>query len=139
MQSASSNSNETSKFSSNEHTANISRYSQSKTNSTGREPKYHGSQKSKSDRHQAHNRKYVDSHKKERLERWYAKVTTPKVIPPPKEPISTNTVVFKGRKTQWTPKPRTPTDKKIAGLNAFKRSTHWVARSEGEYIQMHNH
>lgn len=112
--------------------------------------KYHKSIKGQSNRQQAHQRKYELSHQQERLERWYSRITTPK----PDKPRSTNVArkfsavslpgpavvqhaalieaVRKAKKAQGD-------ERSAARLAKYKRDTHWVARSEYEYMNMHAH
>lgn len=70
-----------------------------------------------------------------KLEKWWIKMTTPKVKKPKKEKP-----VIK-RKGPWKPV-RVYSEQKLKRdkerLNSFKRSTSWVARSEEEYNEMHN-
>lgn len=40
--------------------------------------KHGNNPRGKSDKHQAHNKKYASTHLENTLERWYEKVTTPK-------------------------------------------------------------
>lgn len=52
--------------------------------------KHGNNPRGKSDKHQAHNKKYASTHLEETLERWFKKVTTPKATKPKKQKIVLN-------------------------------------------------
>lgn len=101
--------------------------------------KTHCKQKGKSDRHQAHNLRADFSHQTAKLDRWYKKVTTPKPSKPVKEkkaPINYGPI-REARRIKAIPLQEQRVIKKRNKLNAYKRYTHWVARSLDEYNEMH--
>jgi hypothetical protein len=106
--------------------------------------KYINNPSGKSSRHQAHELKYALSHKLDTLERWYAKITTPKPI---KKKVcrkaNTNNT---GVTTEQLSRAKEVKDASAAyarwyraegRLIDYKLSTHWVARSLEEYNRMH--
>lgn len=105
--------------------------------------KNHVSQRGKSDRHQRHNLEYEQSHRAAQLERWYKKVTTPKPDLPSKPIKKAKAPIDYGpirerRRIESIPRQQARIDAKAKKLNAYKRYTHWVARSLDEYNQMHS-
>lgn len=85
-------------------------------------------------------RKYEHSHQAERLERWYTKITTPKPVKPVKEKKASFDYgpVKAARRERTAQNYLIRADKKLKKLNAYKRWTHWVARSLEEYNTMHS-
>lgn len=109
---------------------------------TTRFRKTHVSMKGKSDKHQKHFLEYEVSHQDGKLERWYRKITTPKPEKPVKEKKAK--IVRPYKEPYGVPKPRkfNPNhkvpEKSAMRLAKYKRDTHWVARSEEEYKNMHH-
>lgn len=101
--------------------------------------KHGNNPRGKSDKHQAHNKKYASTHLADALERWYKKVTTPKAtkIKIKKTLSICNVPVdfdqakeIKECINAWKKEERK------YRLLKFKRSTHWIARNQQEVEHM---
>lgn len=108
--------------------------------------KTHVSMKGKSDKQQKHFVKYEVSHQDGKLERWYKKITTPKPEKPARvrniiTPTFTEEQKRKMAVLDYKRKNKLSVHnaKAMARLCKYKRDTHWVARSEAEYLDMHSH
>lgn len=108
--------------------------------------KHGNNPRGKSDKHQLHNKKYASTHLEAELTRWYEKITTPKPTKPKQK-----RVVFSVNNTTITPsltrqeeikecerafKRSLKKTRDTIRLVAYKRKTHWVARSYLEVEQM---
>lgn len=101
--------------------------------------KHGNNPRGKSDKHQAHNKKYASTHLADSLERWYEKVTTPKPqkIKVKKIMSVCNFPVDLDRAKEIRECIAAfKKDERRFRLLKYKRKTHWVARSHEEVEQM---